>query len=95
MSSTNTIRGAGNQREKILAALRAAPYSATHPGGAGCWLSIPEILRLGIAQYGARIHELRREGYAIVNFREWSDLDGCYHSWFRLVSSPAKAEAQK
>lgn len=91
--SSEQIRGAGNQRERILAALRAAPYSAVHPGGAGRWLSIPDILHMGIAQYGTRILELRRAGHVIVNYREWSDVEGCYHSWFRLVDSvPEKAE---
>ena len=91
---TEKIRGAGNQREKLLTALRNAPESSPqHPGGAGRWLGIPEILRLGIAQYGARIFELRREGHHIENFREWSDADGCYHSWFRLLSSPPFAPA--
>lgn len=89
---TDKIRITGNQRDKLLAALRNAPQSAAqHPGGASRWLSIPDILRLGIAQYGARIYELRRAGHVIENFLEWSDADGCSHSWFRLVSSPPLA----
>jgi len=46
---------------------------------------LPEVLRLGIAQYNARILELRERGYDIRNEIEWHD--GIRHSWFRLVRS--------
>lgn len=90
MTLTEKIRGAQNQREKLFSALKDAPYSLARPmdmGGrpAGRWLAISEILRLGIAQYGTRIHELRRQGHQIENWKEFSELDGCYHSWYRLV----------
>ena len=44
---------------------------------------LPDVLALGIAQYNARILELRELGYDIRNEIEWHD--GIRHSWFRLV----------
>jgi hypothetical protein len=46
-------------------------------------VQLPEVLKLGIAQYNARILELRELGYDIRNETEWHD--GVRHSWFRLV----------
>jgi hypothetical protein len=58
------------QRDRLLALLkRHAPH----------WVPLPEILDLGIAQYSARIFELRRLGHGIESKQENS------HSWFRLV----------
>ncbi|MGC1452565.1 MAG: hypothetical protein WA830_21255 [Candidatus Sulfotelmatobacter sp.] len=71
---------AGTQRGKILALLIAA---------SGGWFPLTEILSLGIAQYGARILELRRMGFDIENRSEY--VDGGRHSWFRLLKSPAPA----
>jgi len=50
------------------------------------WVPLPDILALGIAQYNARIHELREIGYDIQNKTEW--VKGVRHSWFLLVSEP-------
>jgi hypothetical protein len=56
----------------------------------GAWVPLLEILDLGIAQYGARILELRRQGFVIENRCE--RVDGKRHSWFRLVQhSPSKS----
>jgi Helix-turn-helix domain len=56
----------------------------------GAWVPLLQILDLGIAQYGARILELRRQGFVIENRCE--RLDGKRHSWFRLVQhSPSKS----
>jgi len=52
----------------------------------GSWVPLPQILALGIAQYGARILELRRLGFVIENKTE--RVNGARHSWFRLVDSP-------
>jgi hypothetical protein len=41
----------------------------------------------GIAQFGARILELRRAGFGIENKTERGE-DGTIHSWYRLISSP-------
>ena len=85
-------RGDGSgkrQRDKLLALLEAAPYQTQHPLGPGCWVSLQEIIRLGIAQYGARIQELRHElapkGLRIVNDTLWNDLEQRKHSWYRLA----------
>lgn len=79
------MRNAPTQASRILAALREAAFDKHHPAGPGAWLSVSQIMRLGIAQYNARISELRRAGHQIVNFKEWSDADQCYHSWYRLT----------
>jgi hypothetical protein len=47
------------------------------------WVPLPDILRLGIAQYSARLHELRRLGHVIENRREGE------RSWFRIVRRPS------
>jgi hypothetical protein len=58
------------QRDRILALLKDR---------APAWIPLPEILALGIAQYNARIFELRSLGHRIE-----SKQDGD-RSWFRLV----------
>lgn len=55
----------------------------------GAWVPLPEILALGIAQYGARILELRRLGFTIENRTERIPGARQRHSWFRLINSPA------
>ena len=47
------------------------------------WVRLPEILALGIAQYGARILENRRKGLVIENRTAW--VGSKRHSWFRIV----------
>ena len=59
------------QHEKILSLLKSKHE-----------VSLPEILALGIAQYNARIKELREQGYEIIN--RTKRVDGVKHSWFRL-----------
>lgn len=59
-----------NQRNRLLALLNAR---------ANLWVPLPDILTLRIAQYNARIHELRSLGHHIE-----SKQDGD-RSWFRLV----------
>jgi hypothetical protein len=48
------------------------------------WISLPEILSMGIAQYGARILELRREGMNIEN-KILEIVDGQKHTAFRYT----------
>ena len=67
------------QRARLLAILVEAR---------GGWVSLPEILALGIAQFGARILEMRRTGFNIENRAERDDA-GVVHSWYRLINSPA------
>lgn len=72
-----TIVNAKTQRARILRLLVDAR---------GGWVPLPELLALGIAQYNARVWELRRLGFTIENRTE--TMDGQRHSWFRLVASP-------
>jgi hypothetical protein len=65
------------QRDRLLALLRSR---------AGDWVPLPDILALGIAQYSARIYELRREGYRIESKGE--RRDGVRYTWFRLATNP-------
>lgn len=55
----------------------------------GEWVSLPEILALGIAQYNARIFELRRLGFLVENRTETDTRMGARHSWFRLLNPSA------
>jgi len=71
--SNNAPPSANTQRGRILAVLLEAR---------GEWVSGPRIFRLA-AQYSARIHELRKLGFAIENMTKL--VDGQRHSWFRLV----------
>jgi Helix-turn-helix domain len=61
------------QREAILKLLTAAR---------GQEVSLPQILGLKISQFGARILELRRQGYVIKN--RIAHEDGKVLSWYRL-----------
>jgi hypothetical protein len=63
----------GTQRDRILGLFQSRP---------GQWIGLPEILALGFAQFGARIYELRREGYTIENKTE--HRDGKTLSWYRF-----------
>jgi hypothetical protein len=49
----------------------------------GEWVPLPKILDLHIAQYGARIYRLRRQGHAIENKSEYVGQER--HTWFRLT----------
>lgn len=48
----------------------------------GDWIELPAILRLGVAQYNARIKQLRDEGFVIENRTEWRGR--VKKSWFRF-----------
>ena len=48
----------------------------------GQWIELPAILRLGVAQYNARIKQLRGEGYVIENRTEWRGP--LKKSWYRF-----------
>jgi hypothetical protein len=51
------------------------------------WVGLDEILGLRIAQFSARILELRRDGYTITNRIE--RRDGKLLSSYKLLSEPA------
>ena len=65
------------QRGRIIELLIAAR---------GDWVPLPKIQACA-AQYNARVFELRRLGFRIVN--KTRDVNGQRHSFFRLVSRPA------
>lgn len=48
----------------------------------GAEVPLPKILALGIAQYNARIKEIRQAGHNVVNRTE--RVNGVRHSWYRL-----------
>jgi len=60
----------------------------------GAWVPLPEILALGVAQYNARVFELRRLGFAIENRIGVDSETGARHSWFRLVETPSHPNAK-
>jgi len=72
------------QADVLLKMLRAA-RAANKP------LELPEIMRAGIAQHGARMTELREQGFQIVN--EMERNDGVVRSWYQLTFDPER-EAQ-
>lgn len=69
------------QRDRILRLLEE---------NSGQWVPLPRVLELGIAQYGARILELRRMSHQIEN--RVKHCNGVVHSWFRLVPSKGQAK---
>jgi hypothetical protein len=71
---------ANTQRSRILNLLIEAR---------GREVPLPEIAACA-CQYGARIFELRRLGFKILNRTE--ERDGERLSWFRLISGPPQAD---
>jgi hypothetical protein len=62
-----------SQRDRLLALLKSRER-----------VPLPEVIAVGGAQYGARIHELRGLGYRIKSEEEGG------RNWFRLITpSPA------
>lgn len=72
--------GKKTQRDVLASMLR----EARSRGGA---LELPDILRAGVAQHGARITELRRRGFQIENELE-RRTDGRVWSRYRLRYDP-------
>jgi hypothetical protein len=70
------------QRGRILALFIAAK---------GGEVGLPEILKLGIAQFGSRILEIRGMGFHIINRQEV--VDGERRSWYRLLPGPTSTPA--
>jgi len=67
------------QRERLKFLFQSRPFQ---------WIPLPDILHLGLAQYGTRILELRRTGMVIENKIEV--VNGVRHSWFRNVPEKDK-----
>jgi hypothetical protein len=63
----------------------------------GTWVPLPAILSLNIAQFGARILELRALGFNIQNETFWCEGKKC--SRYRLIpgvwTKPPRAERKK
>lgn len=70
----NRRRGDMTQRQRMAVMFQSRPNE---------WIPLPEILAMGVAQYGTRILELRRAGMEIENKTHM--IDGVRRSWFRLV----------
>jgi hypothetical protein len=75
--------GFSKQSDRILQLLRRAH---------GSWVTLPEILALGSARYGARIWELRRAGFQIQNRIE--HVNGVCRSSYRLLDSTNSKAAE-
>ena len=60
---------------------------------AGRALELPEIMRLGIAQHGARMKEIRNRGFRVIN--ELESVDGVLHSRYHLLFDPERDGAQQ
>lgn len=90
------------QRIKLRELLENAPIQKNHVGGEWGWVSVSWIMRLGIAQHGARISELRRElrreaasgapALEIVNCLYHSDRIGGKCSDYALMPAVAARE---
>ena len=86
MPETKTL---SPQCRQILGILRAEAWelwNVRNPGHLG-WVQLPEILALGIAQYNARIHELRAAGYNIECRKQ--RVGGQLRTAYRLVKEKA------
>ena len=51
-------------------------------------LELPEIMRLGIAQHGASMKEIRDRGFRVIN--ELESVDGVLHSRYYLLWDPER-----
>ena len=78
--------GKPTQREIILELLRQSRAR-------GESLPLPKIQETRIAQFTARLFELRRLGFVIEN--ELKRIDGTVHSSYRLTHDPERDGAQQ
>jgi hypothetical protein len=51
-------------------------------------LELPEIMRLGIVQHGARMKEIRDRGFKVIN--ELESIEGVLHSRYWLIYDPER-----
>ena len=56
-------------------------------------LELPEIMRLGVAQHGARMREIRDRGFKVIN--ELESVEGVLHSRYWLIFDPERDGAQQ
>lgn len=76
---TRKGRGRPTQADLLIGMLRAARTK-------GFPLELPEIMRAGIAQHGARFNEIRARGFVVVNQTDRSN--GAVRSNYRLTFDP-------
>jgi hypothetical protein len=81
-----TLRQRPTQTELLIARLREAR-------DAGKALDLRDLMRLGIAQHGARMKEIRHRGFIVIN--ELESVDGVLHSRYWLVFDPERDGAQQ
>lgn len=70
-----------SQTELLIAKLRETRAK-------GRAVDLPEIMRLGIAQRGARMKEIRDRGFRVIN--ELESIDGVLHSRYYLLFDPER-----
>lgn len=75
-------RGRLTQADVLIAMLREARAQ-------GKALELPEIMRAGIAQHGARFNEIRSRGFVIENELD-HDASGVVRSWYWLRFDPER-----
>jgi hypothetical protein len=73
------------QTELLIEKLRAAR-------ALGKAVELPGIMRLGIAQHGARLKEIRNRGFQVIN--ELESVNGVLHSRYWLLHDPECDGAQ-
>jgi len=56
-------------------------------------LELPDIMRLGIAQHGARMKEIRDRGFKVIN--ELTCIKGVLHSCYWVIYDPERDGGQK
>lgn len=74
-----------SQADRILHLLEAATRYASVYGDKYKWITLPQMLSLSIANYRARISELRQAGHHIECHRE--TVDGQVRTKYRLVKA--------
>jgi hypothetical protein len=60
---------------------------------AGKAVELPDIMRLGIAQHGARMKEIRDRGFKVIN--ELESIKGVLHSRYWLLFDPERDGARQ
>lgn len=63
------------QRQKIKELLKRRPNK---------WIPLYEILQLGVAQYNARLFELRHNDNMIIE-NKTKVINGVKHSWYKYI----------
>uniref|UniRef100_A0A6M3JBL1 Putative DNA binding, helix-turn-helix domain containing protein n=1 Tax=viral metagenome TaxID=1070528 RepID=A0A6M3JBL1_9ZZZZ len=64
-----------SQSERILALLKRKRY-----------VSVPELMKLGISCYTKRISELRKKGYKIINIKKYNKKTKTTESTYKMWS---------